>query len=228
MYVINRGIVVHGSRLLTRLMSWGDDVILSDERYFLPFNARAITYVDTSTLSRSDLLDIIKDYPTSAKTLRRATIHLALRRAVVRVARESMKARASGEISPGDEIAPRRHPPKLDSAACRASTRSLTLHRSATRKRLGQTRSVHLRGRLLEGLANALDQQMNGLQKHSLDVALDLTKRNETPNALPSDDKLGAMVAKLDQLSEAVAKLQHGQEELKQGLQQATIPMALM
>ena len=70
---------------------------------------------------------------------------------------------------------------------------------------------------------------MNGLQKHSLDVALDLTKRNETPNALPSDDKLGAMVtAKLDQLSEAVAKLQHGQEELKQGLQQATIPMALM
>ena len=137
MYVINRGIVVHGSRLLTRLMSWGDDVILSDERYFLPFNARAITYVDTSTLSRSDLLDIIKDYPTSAKTLRRATIHLALRRAVVRVARESMKARASGEISPGDETAARRHPPN-DSAACRASTRSLTLQRSATRKRLGQ------------------------------------------------------------------------------------------
>ena len=40
LYVVIRGLVLYGGRVLGRGASWGDDVILSDSRYFLPFHAR--------------------------------------------------------------------------------------------------------------------------------------------------------------------------------------------
>ena len=40
LYVVTRGLVLYGGRVLTRGMAWGDDVILTDRRYFLPFHAR--------------------------------------------------------------------------------------------------------------------------------------------------------------------------------------------
>ena len=39
-------------------MSWGDDVILSDKNYFLPYLARAMTYVDVTVLARDALLQV--------------------------------------------------------------------------------------------------------------------------------------------------------------------------
>ena len=51
-------------------MPWGDDVILSDKRYFLPFLARAMTYVDVNTLSRDTLHEICSSFPTSHRLLR--------------------------------------------------------------------------------------------------------------------------------------------------------------
>ena len=33
LYVITRGLVLYGGRVLTRGAAWGDDVILSDPRY---------------------------------------------------------------------------------------------------------------------------------------------------------------------------------------------------
>ena len=46
LYVVARGLVLYGGRVLSTGMTWGDDVILTDKRYFLPFLARAMTYVD--------------------------------------------------------------------------------------------------------------------------------------------------------------------------------------
>ena len=62
--------------------SWGDDVILTDTRYFLPFLARAMTYVDIKYLSREALLEIVVAFPASAIRLRKRQIQLAFRRHV--------------------------------------------------------------------------------------------------------------------------------------------------
>tara|TARA_B110000046_G_C12722670_1_gene285244 strand:+ start:78 stop:404 length:327 start_codon:yes stop_codon:yes gene_type:complete len=39
-------------------MCWGDDVLLTDPRYFLPYLARAMTYTDVYALSSEKLSDI--------------------------------------------------------------------------------------------------------------------------------------------------------------------------
>ena len=80
LYVVSRGLVLYGGRVLSLGMAWGDDVILSDESYFLPHVARAMTYADLHTLSRDVLLEIVSSFPVSRKHLRRSSIKLALRR----------------------------------------------------------------------------------------------------------------------------------------------------
>ena len=52
LYVVARGLVLYGGRVLSYGHMWGDDVILTDARYFLPHEARAMTYTDMHTLSR--------------------------------------------------------------------------------------------------------------------------------------------------------------------------------
>ena len=144
MYVIERGTVIFGGRLLTRHMAWGDDVILSDPKYFGSSQARAITYCDVASISRTasighrmrirgthqyiqrrlpsqsnsiansatdtkltsrtpdtdpsgpKLLEIVSAFPGSAKALRRTTIHLALRRELVLIAKNDAATSAVG------------------------------------------------------------------------------------------------------------------------------------
>lgn len=57
-YVVTRGLVLYGGRVLNRGMAWGDDVILTDQRYFLPYHARAMTYVDVMVLDRETLMQV--------------------------------------------------------------------------------------------------------------------------------------------------------------------------
>ena len=83
LYVVQRGKVMFGGRILSRGMAWGDDVILTDERYFIPCQARAISYTDVARLSQETLTDIVASHPTSRHALRRSTVRLALRRSIV-------------------------------------------------------------------------------------------------------------------------------------------------
>ena len=77
-----------GARVLSRGMAWGDDVILSDARWFPPYLARALTYADVTCLPREQLYALAAPYPHSLRALRRATIMLAMRRGVVLMARQ--------------------------------------------------------------------------------------------------------------------------------------------
>lgn len=88
LYVVERGKVMFNGRILSKGMCWGDEVILSDKRYFLPCFARAISYTDATQLSQEKLATIVDSYPTSRLALRRATVRLALRRHIVMLARE--------------------------------------------------------------------------------------------------------------------------------------------
>ena len=59
MYVISHGAVMFGGRLLTRGGVWGDDVILTDERSFLPYLARALTWTRASRTTPESCLLIL-------------------------------------------------------------------------------------------------------------------------------------------------------------------------
>ena len=77
------------SHSTTDRVAGGDDVILTDERYFLPFMARAMTYVDCNILSRETLQTIISNFPISKRKIRRSSLLLALRRHMMWNAKET-------------------------------------------------------------------------------------------------------------------------------------------
>ena len=91
LYVLVRGSVMYGRRVLTKGMAWGDDVILTEPTYFLPYLARALAYTDVTSITQEVLYEHVQPYPASTEKLRRSTIHLALRRHVVFHAREARK-----------------------------------------------------------------------------------------------------------------------------------------
>ena len=93
MYVIQRGLVLYGMRVLHGGDVWGDDVILENEAHALPYVARAATYVEVVMLSRAKLLEAITRFPASLVVLKRAGAYLALRRHMIVAARE-MRARS--------------------------------------------------------------------------------------------------------------------------------------
>ena len=68
-------------------MCWGDDVLLTDPRYFLPYLARAMTYTDVYILSSDTLNHVISSFPASAALVRRATVLLAFRRHLIELAK---------------------------------------------------------------------------------------------------------------------------------------------
>lgn len=88
LYLILRGTVIFGGRVLSRGRVWGDDVILRNELNFLPFLARAISYADLQYLSRERLLNVLEGHPSSLNIVRRCANFLALRRTLIRTARE--------------------------------------------------------------------------------------------------------------------------------------------
>ena len=87
LYVVQRGLVLYGGRVLSQGMPWGDDVLLTNKRYFVPFLARAMTYVDVQCLDRETLLEIVSRFPSSYRRIRKAAAKLALRRHLIEAAR---------------------------------------------------------------------------------------------------------------------------------------------
>ena len=83
LYIIVRGIVLFGGKILSQSTAWGDDVLLSDGRYFLPFLARAMSYTDLHKISHEEFHQVLACFPESAEKIRRVTIVLALKRHMI-------------------------------------------------------------------------------------------------------------------------------------------------
>jgi hypothetical protein len=83
LYIIVRGVVLFGGKILSQSTAWGDDVLLSDGRYFLPFLARAMCYTDLHKISHDEFHQVLECFPESAEKIRRVTIVLALKRHMI-------------------------------------------------------------------------------------------------------------------------------------------------
>ena len=98
LYIVYRGSLIYGARVLVRESWWGDDILLSQSRHFLPYLARAITFADVTCISRKDFYAIMVNYPQTMLRLRRATILLACRREVVYRGKQKLGISAYGSI----------------------------------------------------------------------------------------------------------------------------------
>ena len=107
LYVVKWGVVLYGGKVLTSGKLWGDDMILSDERYVLPHVARMMTYVGGMSMSREQLLSVVANYPKSMAQIRRSAVLLALGRHLINAMREHKleKARKNGVVDFDDAFA---------------------------------------------------------------------------------------------------------------------------
>lgn len=72
---------------------------MRNELNFLPFLARAISYADLQYLSRERLLNVLEGHPSSLNIVRRCANFLALRRTLIRTAREmKISVMADGRV----------------------------------------------------------------------------------------------------------------------------------
>ena len=95
LYAVSRGCVLFGMRVLSRGMSWGDDVILTSPLLASRNTARAMNFVDVQVLTRNTLNQVVSNFPKAAQQLRRSTILLALKRFVTHAAKQSKARRRS-------------------------------------------------------------------------------------------------------------------------------------
>lgn len=85
--IVTRGTGVKGGRPITLKEYWGEDFIISSTALRDSRPASALTYMEIVCLSRSDLMVSMEMYPTSAKRLRIAALHLSLVRAPLLISR---------------------------------------------------------------------------------------------------------------------------------------------
>lgn len=91
MYIIHKGCVLFGGRVLTSGKMWGEDIILSNPQNYTPMMALCMGYVETFTISRGKLISIISRFPSAQSCVRRAALKVALRRTMLRIREEAMK-----------------------------------------------------------------------------------------------------------------------------------------
>ena len=104
LYVVQWGVVLFGGRVLTQGRMLGEDIILSNEAFVLPYVARMMTYVGVNALSKEQLHQTVRAFPLSQKALNRAAASLALRRCFVRTARAHQE-RMDSRFDPGTGLA---------------------------------------------------------------------------------------------------------------------------
>lgn len=90
-YVIYKGLVVYGTRLLTSGHYWGEQLIT--ETLSEPASASCITYVAAYALERTALWDILDSFPRSRRRVRRYAMLLALRTEMFRLGRRMIYER---------------------------------------------------------------------------------------------------------------------------------------
>jgi len=84
LYVLRRGLVVKMWRFLSIGKVWGEDVIVDNPELIDHSQAVGLTYVETYTLRRNDLDDVLLEFPVAAQRVHRAARRVALARSLLR------------------------------------------------------------------------------------------------------------------------------------------------
>jgi len=94
LYIVRRGLALHGARFVRAGKVWGEDVILEDQSLRINTRASALSYLEVYTISRDVLLSIAQLYPKSQQQLRWFAIKLALKRHMSAQAKKIKEERA--------------------------------------------------------------------------------------------------------------------------------------
>ena len=95
LYVIERGLVLHESFVLTTGKVWGtDEILLTDGllKWGKALRARAMSFVELRELSRDDFMSVINKDHDACRLCRKLAVFVALRRLMIKLARAATKS----------------------------------------------------------------------------------------------------------------------------------------
>lgn len=96
LYVIRKGLCIHGRRVLCRDDCWGMDMLLATEHLRQTYTAVALSYLHVLFLTRDALHDTLSRFPREKALIQRSYRSLCLMRGIVWAARRRAKAEAEG------------------------------------------------------------------------------------------------------------------------------------
>ena len=100
LYVLHRGIVMHGLRVLTSGKMWGEEMIVGEGRdstVVAPALARCMTYVEVYSLNKAVFFRVINAFDDARRLVRRGAVLLIARRGVVKLVKTLRKQREGGD-----------------------------------------------------------------------------------------------------------------------------------
>jgi len=92
MYIVMRGLLQNATGRVMRTGNvWGDDFLLQDSTLAFPYESVALTYVELTTLSRQDFMEVVQAHssrtPKLQKMVRYYCRWLAFQRAILKEAK---------------------------------------------------------------------------------------------------------------------------------------------
>ena len=81
--ILMRGVAAKSGNILTPVTTWGEDIIVTSVALREKKAASALTFVEIASLTRSDLDEVLEDYPNSSQFIRKAAMKIAMQRAIV-------------------------------------------------------------------------------------------------------------------------------------------------
>jgi len=98
LYIIHRGIVMHGGRVLTSGKMWGEEMILdAAHATTTPAVARCMTYVEVYSISRQVFFKVTSSFDTAARLVRRGAVLVIARRGVIKLVKQLRQQRDEGD-----------------------------------------------------------------------------------------------------------------------------------
>ena len=101
LYVIERGLVLHESFVLTTGKVWGtDEILLTDGllKWGKASRARAMSFVELRELSRDDFMSVINKDHDACRLCRKLAVFVALRRYMIKLARAANKSKSKHRL----------------------------------------------------------------------------------------------------------------------------------
>lgn len=96
LYILHRGIVMVGGRVLTSGKMWGEELILDDE-HFRPNPARCMTYVEVYSISRLVFFKVTNSFDEARRLVRKGACKILVQRGVIKLVRKLRKQKRHGD-----------------------------------------------------------------------------------------------------------------------------------